>query len=169
MADNLNLREPDMRPSRSQSSRGNFGYAKPAGDDIFEMRINYGPGYRLYCALKGNGLVPLLLRGNKSSQQRNREGEEAKSGVRMTEAKMKKTAKWNASKYLEAKADITAYLNAALEDSDISVIAAALGDIARAKGMTQLAKETGITRDGLYKFTRRCPLRETHRSIEYRK
>ena len=47
--------------------------------------------------------------------------------------------------------NIAAYLNAALEDGDTSVIAAALGDIARAKGMTQLAKETGITRDGLYK------------------
>lgn len=46
---------------------------------------------------------------------------------------------------------MAAYLNAALEDGDTSVVAAALGDIARAKGMTQLSKETGITRDGLYK------------------
>lgn len=64
---------------------------------------------------------------------------------------MKKAKKWDASEYLETEADIAAYLNAALEDGDTSVIAAALGDIARAKGMTQLAKETGITRDGLYK------------------
>ena len=64
---------------------------------------------------------------------------------------MKKATKWDASEYLETEADIAAYLNAALEDGDTSVIAAALGDIARAKGMTQLAKETGITRDGLYK------------------
>lgn len=64
---------------------------------------------------------------------------------------MRKAAKWDASEYLESEADIAAYLNAALEDGDISVIATALGDIARAKGMTQLAKETGITRDGLYK------------------
>lgn len=65
--------------------------------------------------------------------------------------KMKTATKWDASEYLETEADIAAYLNAALEDGDASVIAAALGDIARAKGMTQLAKETGITRDGLYK------------------
>ncbi len=64
---------------------------------------------------------------------------------------MNKAKKWDASEYLETEADIAAYLNAALEDGDTSVIAAALGDIARAKGMTQLAKETGITRDGLYK------------------
>lgn len=62
-----------------------------------------------------------------------------------------KAMKWNASEYLETEADVAAYLNAALEDEDTSVIATALGDIARAKGMTQLAKETGITRDGLYK------------------
>lgn len=65
--------------------------------------------------------------------------------------KMKKATKWDVSEYLESEADIAAYLNAALEDGDTSVIATALGDIARAKGMTQLAKETGITRDGLYK------------------
>lgn len=64
---------------------------------------------------------------------------------------MKKATKWDVSEYLESEADIAAYLNAALEDGDTSVIATALGDIARAKGMTQLAKETGITRDGLYK------------------
>lgn len=64
---------------------------------------------------------------------------------------MKKATKWDSSEFLKTEEDIAAYLNAALEDGDTSVIAAALGDVARAKGMTQLAKETGITRDGLYK------------------
>lgn len=48
----------------------NFGDAKPVGDGIFEMRIDYGPGYRLYYALRGNELVLLLIGGDKSSQQR---------------------------------------------------------------------------------------------------
>lgn len=69
----------------------------------------------------------------------------------MMGTKMKKATKWDASEHLEAEADIAAYLNTALEDGDTSALAAALGDIARAKGMTQLARETGITRDGLYK------------------
>ena len=64
--------------------------------------------------------------------------------------KMKKAAKRDASEYLEAEADIAAYLNATLEDGGTSVIIAALGDIARAKGITQLAKGTGFTRDGLH-------------------
>ena len=42
-------------------------------------------------------------------------------------------------------------MEAALEEGDASLIAAALGDIARAKGMTQLAKETGLGRESLYK------------------
>ena len=64
---------------------------------------------------------------------------------------MKQATKWDSSEFPETEEDMVAYLNAALEDGDTSVIAAALGDIARAKGMTQLSKETGITRDGLYK------------------
>ena len=69
----------------------------------------------------------------------------------MMGTKMKKATKWDVSEYLATEEDMAAYLNASLEDGDTSVIATALGDIARAKGMTQLAKETGITRDGLYK------------------
>ena len=64
---------------------------------------------------------------------------------------MNTATNWDASEYLETEEDVAAYLNAALEDGNTSVITAALGDIARAKGMTQLSKETGIPRDGLYK------------------
>lgn len=64
---------------------------------------------------------------------------------------MKTASKWDAPEYLKSTEDIAAYLNAALADDDISVFAVALGDIARIKGMTRLSRETGITRDGLYK------------------
>jgi len=46
---------------------------------------------------------------------------------------------------------MAAYLGAALEEGDPSLVAAALGDIARAKGMTQLARDTGLGRESLYK------------------
>lgn len=59
-----------MRIQRS-SLTDNFGDAKSIGDGAFEMRINYGPSYRLYYALKGTVLVLLLIGGGgKSSQQR---------------------------------------------------------------------------------------------------
>ncbi|MEC4683054.1 MAG: addiction module antidote protein [Nitrospirota bacterium] len=52
---------------------------------------------------------------------------------------------------LETEEDMAAYLEAALEDGDPALVAAALGGIARAKGMTQIARETGLGRESLYK------------------
>ena len=66
--------------------------------------------------------------------------------------KKKKTTKiWDAAEYLETEEDIVAYLEAALELNDPTLVAAALGDITRAKGMTQIAKKTGLGRESLYK------------------
>ena len=61
------------------------------------------------------------------------------------------THPWDVTKYLESDEDIAAYLDAALEEDDPALLAAALGDIARAKGMTQIARETGMGRESLYK------------------
>lgn len=61
------------------------------------------------------------------------------------------TRKWDVVDHLTSAARIAAYLEAALEDGDPKVIIAAIGDIARARGMMQLARETGLTREGLYK------------------
>ena len=58
---------------------------------------------------------------------------------------------WDAAEHLETAEDMAAYLDAALEDGDATLVVAALGDIARAKGMTQLANETGLGRESLYK------------------
>ncbi len=62
-----------------------------------------------------------------------------------------KTQRWDAADYLKTKRDMVAYLAAAFEDGDPALIAAALGDIARAKGMTKIARETGLSRENLYK------------------
>lgn len=61
------------------------------------------------------------------------------------------TYSWDAADHLETKEDIAAYLEAALEEGDSSLVVAALGDIARSKGMTQIARETGLGRESLYK------------------
>lgn len=61
------------------------------------------------------------------------------------------TRTWDAAEHLETEEDMAAYLDAALEDGDTAVIVAALGDIARAKGMAQIARETGLGRESLYK------------------
>ena len=62
-----------------------------------------------------------------------------------------KTTAWNVAEHLKTKEEREAYLNAAFEDGDASVIAAALGDIARAEGMSKVAKRTGLGRESLYK------------------
>ena len=62
-----------------------------------------------------------------------------------------KTTLWDPSEYLDTPGRIAAYLRVVFEDGDPTLIATALGDVARAKGMTQLAAEAGITREALYK------------------
>ena len=61
------------------------------------------------------------------------------------------TYQWDAARYLESDEDIAAYLDAALEEDDPALLAAALGDVARAKGMAEIARETGLGRESLYK------------------
>ena len=65
--------------------------------------------------------------------------------------KKEHTSTWDAAEHLGDEEDMAAYLEAALEENDPALIAAALGDIARAKGMSQIARETGLGRESLYK------------------
>ena len=62
-----------------------------------------------------------------------------------------KTMPWDPAEHLETEEDMAAYLNVALEDGDLSLIMAALGDIARARRMSVVAQETGLGRESLYK------------------
>lgn len=64
-----------------------------------------------------------------------------------------KLNKWDAVDHLKTEEDMNLYLGACFEEDpgDGSLIRAALGDIARARGMAQLARDTGLSREGLYK------------------
>jgi probable addiction module antidote protein len=61
---------------------------------------------------------------------------------------------FDAAPYLDSEAAIAAYLTDILEANDSALLAAALGDIARARGMSEIAKASGITREALYKALR---------------
>lgn len=64
-----------------------------------------------------------------------------------------KTTSYDTADYLKTEEDVALYFDACLEEAgdDAAFIAQALGNIARARGMTQLARDTGLAREGLYK------------------
>ncbi|WP_010338049.1 addiction module antidote protein [Sphingobium yanoikuyae] len=61
------------------------------------------------------------------------------------------TTPWDVTEFLDGEASIAAYLDAAFEDGDPSVIVAAIADVAKARGMTAIAEQAGMSRAGLYK------------------
>ena|ERR1035438_8298213 len=68
--------------------------------------------------------------------------------------KVEALPEFDAAPYLESEESIAAYLTDILEANDGALLASALGDIARARGMTEIAKSAGITREALYKALR---------------
>lgn len=62
-----------------------------------------------------------------------------------------KTTRYDSADYLKSEKAIAAYLDAALEDGDPKVIRHALNTIARARGMSQIARDSGVTRESLYR------------------
>ena len=62
-----------------------------------------------------------------------------------------KTRPFDMANYLGSEEEVAEYLRQVLEDGDPAELAAALGDVARARGMTQLARDTGLSRESLYK------------------
>ena len=64
-----------------------------------------------------------------------------------------RTSRYDVAEHLRTPEEMAAYFEACLEEAngDATLIAKALGDIARAKGMTRIARETGLSRESLYK------------------
>jgi len=112
-------------------SLGGMGDAKRLGGGVLELKVDYGPGYRIYVARRGQGA-----------------GAGPSAGGHMSGVS---TRTWDAADHLRSREDMAAYLEAALEDGSAVVVAAALGDIARASGMSAVARESGLGRESLYK------------------
>ena len=69
----------------------------------------------------------------------------------MAKAKRPKLLPFDAARYLSNDKAIAEYMTAVLEADDLDLLLMALGDIARARGMAQIAKDTGLGRESLYK------------------
>jgi probable addiction module antidote protein len=62
-----------------------------------------------------------------------------------------KFSRYDTADYLKTEEDIAAYLDAVMEDGDPALIAAALGDVAKARNISKLARDTGMSREGIYR------------------
>lgn len=62
-----------------------------------------------------------------------------------------KTEQWDVSKHLDSDEKIALFLEAIFEDGDAATIAAAIGEVARVKGMGQIAKDSGLSRENLHR------------------
>ena len=68
--------------------------------------------------------------------------------------KISKLPEFDAAEFLKDNEDAAAYLSVVIEENDPALLAAALGDIARARGMSEIARASGITREALYRALR---------------
>jgi putative addiction module killer protein/probable addiction module antidote protein len=140
---------------------GLMGDVKPVGDGVSELRVDYGPGYRLYFVTRGAEVVILVCGGDKQTQDatsgaRNlwrRSFKAAAAAFNLTEdATMKlKTTPFDPADFLDTRESQIELLADAIDSGDSRYIANALGTIARARGMAKVAKETGLTRQALYR------------------
>lgn len=138
---------------------GNLGDVDPVGEGVCEMREHFGSGWRMYYVQRGEMLIVMLGGGDKSTQQAdiNRAIELAKylkDGIVTKKINISEIPEFDAAEYLNSEQDMAAYLTVILEENDPALLAAALGDIARSRGMTQVARDSGITREALYKALR---------------
>ena len=62
-----------------------------------------------------------------------------------------KSTRWDLAEHLDNEERITLFLEAVFEDGDPQVIAAAIGEVAKARGMSQVARDAGLSRESLYK------------------
>ena len=114
------------------------------------MRIHYGPGFRVYFIQRGKALVILLAGGDKQTQEQDiATAIELARQLQGRTVMALQTTRWDSTEYLQTDEDIAAYLDAVLEEDDPALVTHALAIIARAKGMTQLADEAGLSRENL--------------------
>jgi putative addiction module killer protein/probable addiction module antidote protein len=141
-------------------SLGNFGDCKPLREGVSELRIDWGPGYRMYYAMLGRTCVLLLCGGDKRKQSSdvNRAIEylqdHKERGTQVVKHKASISHDEAMVRELRENPNFAAeYLRAALEDEDEPrVLLIALRRVAEARGgIAKVAKAAGVERESLYR------------------
>jgi probable addiction module antidote protein len=140
--------------SAKTDSRGEFR-GLPFPGEISEPRIGHGPGYRVHFKDTGKEIILLPCGGDKSTQESDiaRAREIAQMPIEgYGRIMMEKVTfeRWDPADDIETKEDVIATLEAALEENDSRFLLSVISDIARSEGMTRIARELGVTREGLY-------------------
>lgn len=130
---------------------GNLGDVKSVGAGVPEMRVHFGPGYRIYFAQRGAILLLLLCGGDKSTQ-----GKDIARAQRMLKSLvevslMAKVKRFDPSEFLDDDEVVAEYLSATLQDPNPDVFLTAIGNVAKARGIGSIAQSTGLGRESLYK------------------
>jgi probable addiction module antidote protein len=115
------------------------------------MKIDVGKGYRVYFTQRGNVLVIILCGGDNPPRPQISSAPRPSRKSWSFNMKVSELMEFDASKYLKDENDYRLYLAQAFAGGDPIEIQAALGDVAKARGMTALARESGIAREALYR------------------
>ena len=157
---------PDGWPTNRRLARrlematlGNLVDVKPVGEGVFKMHEHFWPGWLMYYAQRDVVLNVMLGGGDKSTQSTDI-AKAVKLTVTLEKLAMTKTIRiaglpeFDLTEYLEDEHAIAEYLTVVLDENDPAALAHVLGAVARARGMTEISKASGITREALYKALR---------------
>jgi probable addiction module antidote protein len=128
-----------------QAEGGNLGDWASVRGELSEMRVHFGPGSSCWPA----GQVIADPRHPAGAAHRRRAWRRAMK--KKTAKPRRKLLAFDATRYLTDDAAVAEYMTAVLETGDADLLLMALGDVARARGMAQVAKDTGLGRESLYK------------------
>ncbi len=148
------VHEPGFLSEIERLAAGNPGDVKAVGEGVSELRVDYGPVIEVYYIKHGLNVRHFVSRWRQGyASQRYQDGfapGEESVGEKPWRNHNDEIRCRRASSHTE---EMAAYLEACLEEAngDAAFIAKALGDIARAKGMSQVARDAGLSRESLYK------------------